>query len=142
PSRTPLVSSLLLWLAIAAFGISCESSSADDTGGETHFLRLCQDDPSACGTSLACLCGVCTTSCQANAACSAYPGAACTLRAAEFCDSQGPKDVCEVSCASDQACAQLSPEHRCQGGVCRLDEVGGGGAGTGGSAACSTGEVA
>lgn len=130
----------LLWL----FG--CEAESADPTGGETHFLRLCDDDASACGSALSCLCGVCTVACQVEASCSAFPDARCTTRTDGTCGVSG--NMCDLPCSVDDDCSVLSAEHRCTSGSCRLTPeptpVGEGGAGSssgGQSAACETGSV-
>jgi len=103
--------------------LGCEAESTDATGGETHFLRLCSNDPAACGTALSCLCGVCTVACQVADSCSSFAGAECTARSAETCPGAVQGNVCDVSCASDPDCAALSTEHRCIAGSCRLPSV-------------------
>jgi hypothetical protein len=101
-----------------AFG--CEAEPTDTTGGETHFLRVCDDNPNACGTALSCLCGVCTVACQVEASCAAFAGAECSTRSSESCSGSVLGNICDVSCTTDGQCAPLSAEHRCISGSCRL----------------------
>jgi len=118
--RTSVRSLALLWLALVAIlsPLGCEAEPTDSTGGETHFLRLCDDDPHACGTALACLCGVCTVPCQIQASCAAFPGARCVVRTGAVCGAT--TNVCEVACTTVADCAPLSAEHRCIDNTCRL----------------------
>lgn len=62
-----------------AFVASCGGSSASDgTDSNTHWLKDCDAD-SECG-SLSCICGVCTSACDSNAACVAFGSdAACDV---------------------------------------------------------------
>jgi len=118
------------WLLVLAGwcgAVGC-ATEPDTTGGETHFLRVCDSDPSACGTALSCLCGVCTVACQVEASCAAFAGAECSSRSNETCAGSVQGNVCDVSCDADGDCTALSAEHRCMGGSCRLvpdDPMGG-----------------
>lgn len=113
-------------LSIAAaplWGIGCESQSIDPTGGETHFLKLCDASPNSCGSTLECLCGVCTRPCSSDHSCSSLPQASCS-EAFDACyepkdDKPAPSGACEVFCDEDQDCAVLSAEFSCKDGVCR-----------------------
>lgn len=144
-----------IWFAVALVGLSCQGATTreDPTGGETHFLTVCRDS-SDCGDALSCLYGVCTRSCDGNAACRPFPRAECT--ATSLPDLPG---YCDVRCITDPDCAVLSNEHRCAQGACRLGTPlptptggsgGGGGsggatggaAGAGGSSDCPSGDVA
>jgi len=67
--------SLLLGLFVV---VACEGKIIEgprSTDSQTNWLRACQSD-SECG-GLTCLCGVCTTACGADDACSELSGAAC-----------------------------------------------------------------
>lgn len=110
----------ILWLGVLGLTspMACEAEPTDATGGETHFLRICDDDPDACGTALACLCGVCTVACQIEESCSTFPGARCTQQTSDSCGTTA--NVCEVTCNTDTECAPLSGDHRCVAGTCRL----------------------
>jgi hypothetical protein len=138
-ARSMKLGALLGVLLALCAPLGCEAEPTDSTGGETHFLRLCSNDPAACGTALSCLCGVCTVACQVADSCSSFAGAECTARSSESCPGAVQGNVCDVACTSDQDCVPLSPEHRCEGGSCRLapEDPGpglGGGTGSGGSA--------
>lgn len=106
----------LLAALIMLFALGCEAQSSEPTGGETHFLRLCNSDADACGP-YSCLCGVCTTECSIDTPCASLPGAQCvTLNAACEIVTQ----VCDVQCRADRDCMNLSSGHHCIDGQCRL----------------------
>jgi len=138
---------MLATLLLPLWPLGCESESTDSTGGETHFLRICDDDPDACGTALSCLCGVCTVACQVAESCAGFPGAEC---AAGPSSCTASTNTCDLSCSEDDDCAPLSADHRCVQGSCRLDAPsppggqGGSDGGTGGSpgSECTSGTVA
>jgi hypothetical protein len=69
---------LVLWGA-AVFVASCGGSSASNgTDSNTHWLKDCVLD-SQCG-SLSCICGVCSSGCESDAACAAFGSeAACEV---------------------------------------------------------------
>src|SRR5690606_17958 len=117
-SRIARTIALLLALLCVA-GISCESQHKVSTGGETHFLRLCDPSADACGTEFSCICNVCTRPCDGDSACADLPGAQCAESPSEYCGGTDAQDTCEVSCAEDNDCAILSDEHRCESNVCR-----------------------
>ncbi len=136
----------LLFAIVALVAISCEWGEPD-TGGETHFLRVCDRSSQTCGSGLSCVCGVCTVPCKGASACSSYPGALCvapevlSVGGSSTSDpsctrSSQPASICDVYCDDDDDCAVLSSEHRCSGRSCRLADGstrGQGGAGSGGS---------
>lgn len=84
------------------------------TGGESHFLRVCSD---SCGGGLDCISGVCTRGCLiGEAACTDLSTkAACTDESVE----PGEVAVCDVGCERDADCAPLGSTHRCTAGFCR-----------------------
>ncbi|HYP86695.1 MAG TPA: SGNH/GDSL hydrolase family protein [Polyangiaceae bacterium] len=131
-----------LLLALACFFLwCCANTSTDPTGGETHFLRSCDASSAACGRGLACLCGVCTLSCDASSSCADYPTAQCLPpSSASACDAP-TENRCDVPCGSDGECTTISAAHRCQQGRCRAVEAE---PGVGGAApnACEHGSVA
>ncbi|RYZ01179.1 MAG: hypothetical protein EOO73_36395 [Myxococcales bacterium] len=113
---TRALRALLLVLA-ALLSFNCQSARDEPTGGETHFLQRCRDS-ATCGGSLVCACGVCTTPCDSAATCGSFPAATCAAPEASTCDERD-RSYCEVSCALDAECAELSAEHRCADGRCR-----------------------
>lgn len=113
-----LVRALRLLLVVSALiaPLSCESEGQREEasgGGETHFLKRCDPSADACGTELACLCGVCSRMCTAQNSCG-------SLAAAECVDECGGR--CDVTCEEDADCATISGAHRCEQGVCRAGE--------------------
>lgn len=111
-----------LLLALGLAGFACASTREDPSGGETHFLALCDDDASACGSDLVCVCHVCTLPCSENATCARFPSATCaSAPAADACEQTTP-GYCEVGCTTDVECAGLSPSHVCSNGACRSVE--------------------
>jgi len=106
----------LLFASALLAPLSCEGDAPREEasgGGETHFLKRCDPSADACGTELACLCGVCSKPCGAGTSCE-------TLAAAECVAECGGR--CDVSCQSDQDCEALSSAHRCEQGACRAGE--------------------
>lgn len=126
------LSALLLSALLAA--VACSDAQGSDINGETHFLKLCQDDAAACGSGLACLCGVCTRACEASSDCSAFPAAECVTPTAPAspaaCGSE-PVSRCDVRCDADSDCRVLTSAHRCEAGFCRAPSNSGGTAGSG-----------
>jgi len=111
-----------LLLALGLAGFACANTREDPTGGETHFLALCDDDASACGSELVCVCHVCSLPCSEAATCARFPSATCaSAPAAEACGQATP-GYCEVGCTTDVECAALSPSHVCVNGACRSVE--------------------
>lgn len=139
----------LLFTLMFVAGISCESQSNVSTGGETHFLKLCDPSAEACGTDLSCICNVCTRPCDGDSACADLPGALCAESPAEYCGDAAAQNTCEVSCVRDSDCAILSEQHRCESNVCRWGTVPTGTGGEGnlnaggaeGDPICETGTV-
>ena len=114
-----LVRALRLVLVASALlvPLSCESEGQREEasgGGETHFLKRCDPSADACGTELACLCGVCSRMCTVQNSCG-------SLAAAECVDECGGR--CDVTCEEDADCAAISGAHRCEQGACRAGEA-------------------
>jgi hypothetical protein len=105
-----------LFSAVGSFG--CESQVADPTGGETHFLRICDPEGDLCGDGLTCLCGVCTDACSVEDPCAGYPGAQCVVPPPSCSDVV--ERSCDVACRSNEECRGLSGDHFCIDGWCRL----------------------
>ncbi|HXS18461.1 MAG TPA: SGNH/GDSL hydrolase family protein, partial [Polyangiaceae bacterium] len=100
--------------------LGCESQGIDPaTGGETHFLRMCDPQNAPCPEPLSCLCGVCTLPCAAQSACDEIPEAQCLSTAALHCEAAAPSKMCEVACASNDECLVVSADHQCVDGRCR-----------------------
>jgi hypothetical protein len=109
-----------LLLTILFFVLCCGSTSTDPTGGETHFLKVCDPQGADCGEGLACLCGVCSVSCAADTACEGHASAQCLAAGdAATCAGAESANYCDVSCRLDADCAAISPTHRCEQGRCR-----------------------
>lgn len=111
------------WLLVLGLVLvfSCGRENSDPTGGETHFLKLCDPSADSCGDQLSCLCGVCTLPCNERGACSAFPAAACvSADSAPACSDSTAPGRCDVQCVVDRDCAVLSASHRCEGGACRV----------------------
>lgn len=53
-----------LLLCLACLACDGPAPSGPTVGGESHFLEACND--AACGEGLACICGVCTRTCEAG----------------------------------------------------------------------------
>src|SRR6478752_1333123 len=140
PRRLAARAAAWLLFAAACFLLCCASTSTDPTGGETHFLRACDASSAACGRGLACLCGVCTLSCDAAASCADYPAAQCLpSNGAAACEA--PSETrCDVPCGSDGECTAISAAHRCQQGRCRVPDSDSGAGGTAADA-CEHGAV-
>jgi hypothetical protein len=111
----------LAWLlAGLLLSASCGRGNADPTGGETHFLAKCEPNTDSCGSSLTCVCGVCTQPCDAPSACTAFAQAECAPPLdAESCADFRAQGHCEVVCTSDPDCVGISSSHHCERGVCR-----------------------
>ncbi len=115
-----------LWifvLAVAAAIFGCSREGTDPTGGETHFLRLCDPDGASCG-ELNCLCGACTKTCSQGDSCAEWAGSECRTKSKGECGAVEEVSTCENTCEGHEECLLLSDHHRCIDGVCRLAEDG------------------
>lgn len=117
------------FFSVGSFG--CEAQSADPTGGETHFLRLCDPDGDTCGADLSCICGVCTTDCSVEDPCASFAGAQCVAPPPSC--SEPVERSCDVACGSNEECRELSGDHYCIDGWCRLASSDSAPAGAGGT---------
>jgi len=112
----------MLAISFAAFTASCSDFHAkEEQGGETHFLMECVED--GCPDELSCVCGVCTTTCANDDACSVLGDrAACegTRLASLACgDEVPPAQVCDATCSSDAQCEAHGEGYECVHGRCR-----------------------
>lgn len=101
----------LVWI-IASLTISCAVAHEERLGGESHFLRACEE---SCADDFRCLAGVCTISCESDKTCA-------SIHNAVRCpDPSGIEMVrtCELTCASDAQCASAAVGLVCAAGVCR-----------------------
>ena len=111
----------VLFALIALASFACEDGETRArNGSETHFLSRCDDD---CGAGLACVCGVCTTTCEETSACAAHgPAAVCSASSSRAdglsCAEQTPS-FCDVDCRADLDCGALGSRYVCDGGYCR-----------------------
>lgn len=111
---------------------ACGETEGTDPGSGGHFLESCD---AACGDGLACLSGVCTTTCGRDADCTPLAPAATCIDSA----SSSTRGTCDVRCKSDADCSSLDAAEQCASGRCRAMLPPGAG-GAGGSAP-STGGV-
>lgn len=118
PGTRALFGGALLALSLSLGSFGCEAQSAEPTGGETHFLRLCDPEGSDCGADLVCICGVCTTDCSVEDPCATFPGAQCVVPPPSC--SPPVARSCDVECRSNEECWGLSGNHFCIDGWCRL----------------------
>ena len=107
--------------------MSCGSdpgNTGPTIGSESHFLETCVDG--GCPSGLACVCGVCTTACDAagvcgveGATCEELPAFAEALSCTEGAGNV-PR-VCAFECDDDADCAPLGQAHICSNGLCHAD---------------------
>lgn len=132
-------------LFIGFWLLACGGALGQRTaGGESHFLRQCEDE---CGAGLECVSGVCTRGCLVgeDKCTDLAADAECTDASIE----PGALAVCDVSCTSDAGCASLGAGFECTGGFCRgpilpgqVPPTGtGGDGGSGATAGAGTGAV-
>jgi len=123
--------------ALTALGCS-KTRRQTGTDGATHFLRAC-DASTDCGP-LACLCGVCSRSCEGEGQCTGLSAdAQCLAPSASSCGAS--KLSCALECEDDGECDTIGGDARCEAGRCvrpaasLADDAGSGSsAGKGGSA--------
>lgn len=101
--------------------MACQASAGDgiETGGETHFLKTCSPSADACGTELACECGVCTLACDDSRACASLPGATCVEANVDSLCGALASPRCDLPCEEDTDCQVVSSFHVCDRGLCR-----------------------
>lgn len=104
---------------LLALGLACGPQAVDSTGGETHFLRLCNSGENVCGGGLSCICGVCTARCDSEDQCAAFEGSRCLMTDSESCALSTVDAACDVTCSADSDCSSLSQSHSCVDGMCR-----------------------
>lgn len=111
--------SSVFWIALAAWGCGQQSTGTDT---RTNWLMAC-DATAQCGSEFACLCGVCTVTCENSAACSGLgEGAACF--AVDGCS--GVSTVCstpEVEARRDTRRDAGSPSQNANSGAYTLADA-------------------
>jgi hypothetical protein len=115
-------------VAIAVLAASCSDFHAKESeGGETHFLRECDDDK--CPSGLECVCGVCTNACVGDAVCAALDGeATCVSLETESLECKGPPPaarICDNVCVDSADCEPLGDDFECLANRCRPHELAG-----------------
>lgn len=102
---------LLLGVGLAACG---GAVGVPTVGGESHFLRHCDE---GCGKELTCVADLCTRGCVvAKDSCSDLNArATCTAASVE----PGAVAVCDAPCEGDADCSSLGSAFDCQAGFCR-----------------------
>lgn len=119
----------LIWVGLSViFGFGCAKSIDGSTDSETHFLFHCKD---SCAEGLACICEVCTKTCEDDESCGALTGdARCVapelLNGMRDCRPSDPIDesVCDVECKSDTECKASGKDFSCRSGFCRESAIG------------------
>jgi hypothetical protein len=118
-------SNLLRFNLILLLSLTIEcTKSHQSIGGETNWLRRCDDDSDCNGTP--CVCNVCTLSCKNDAECDDAPvPSVCfdksTLAYNALCDECDKEDtpgLCLPECGPDDAC---STSTNCYAGACVPD---------------------
>jgi hypothetical protein len=106
---------------------SCTKITEPVGESNTNWLIQCSDDD-ACGGDLHCACGLCTTDCASDDACTQHDeGATCTALA-DVCGSAVPSgggSACFRGCTDDRDCTS-GDARDCRGGVCLAPQAGAG----------------
>lgn len=119
---------MALALALTGLAWGCVDGGGGgdpSTDSGSHWLEPCEDD-AVCG-DLACVCGVCTASCDAAGACEGLaeavvcvaPGALAGADCAG--ESAPPAGLCAAECIVAEDCREESVEFDCVGGYCVAD---------------------
>ncbi|MFU8804177.1 MAG: hypothetical protein ACNA8W_10240 [Bradymonadaceae bacterium] len=108
-------------IMLVLFAISgCSNGSSDpSTGSETHWQSLlpCSDD-SDCGSALSCLCGICTTTCTSDDACTSLDTRATCIAQGHECVTSAGGQVCVLPCTDSSTCAEKHDALACMDGRC------------------------
>lgn len=114
-----VIGSILLIIPV----LGCFKSSSPSTGSQTHFLNDCE---AHCEAPYACICGVCTSSCESDRVCGdIYQTATCVasrdIELAGLCEAveSTDKSICDIECNRDSDCSKFNQDFFCQSGFCR-----------------------
>lgn len=108
-------------LGAVAFASGC-GKATDATDSESHFLTFCTGE---CGDGLSCVCGVCTRTCDDDAACQGVAfGARCAPLAVSSCAATSGELACDLECSTDSDCGNVGGNHECLSGRCRARQDG------------------
>lgn len=127
-----------VWLLACLVGTSCTTSHPPAADGQSNWLMVCESDDE-CSVG-ACVCGVCTVTCDEDDECARAggPDAACVDPArdgiAVACAAtviEGHAGICLAACASSSDCPGMA---QCMDGACIHP-----GEATGGSIVCEEG---
>jgi hypothetical protein len=102
----------------------CTDDPSVGTSSESHFLTACD---SSCTGDLACICGVCTTTCFSDEGCEGFsPKAVCFEPEPGSCESDpgggappGSGGFCDFECEKNSDCDDLGADYECQDNFCR-----------------------
>jgi glucuronoarabinoxylan endo-1,4-beta-xylanase len=98
--------------ALLAFVLgACSPTPSEKTGSQTNWLALCSED-SECG-ELQCLCGLCSSTCSAEAQCSGLADATCITK-----DDPGAIAVCGGQTPAAGLCLPTCSKQNCESGHC------------------------
>ncbi len=110
----------VLFILVGIFGFACGGSASGGEGNsETHFLAFCAGK---CADGLACVCGVCTVTCERASTCAGLDDHASCQGGDAYPDTCGDDtrpSVCDVTCTRDSECASLGGDYACVDGFCR-----------------------
>ena len=147
--RNVLRYALAVGATLGALSNCAKEARETSIGGETHFLTAC-DSNETCGSTLACLCGVCTRTCTDNSVCRSFAAStecvqAVDRPAASACSDAPASSFCDVPCTTDESCRTFPNLPHCDRGFCRRTVQGIDDAGTpsqeAGAASCVRGQV-
>ena len=106
------VSALVLGFGAALLISGC-SPQAETSGTNTNWLRRCESD-AECGAQGSCLCGRCTTACDASTSCEGDLICAAELPSVVQCQGEATR-TCQPPCSDDAGC---EADRRCLDGAC------------------------
>lgn len=125
--RTLLPLALLGYTALCG-ACTCSGSAGPDVGSESHWLERCESTRD-CSAGLACWCGVCTVSCDAQESCEGESIIAQCVPARDTAPECGAtlgwaSGICLAKCAMDSECAAIDSEMICGAkGLCERAQL-------------------
>jgi hypothetical protein len=116
----PSFHSLLAWAWLATLAWACtKATEAPGLGTNTNWLKRCNEQ-AECGEKDACLCGMCTQSCESDTQCGAvHEATRCEPLNEAACGSAegAPSAACLQGCQSNADCSAVE-NGRCTDGLC------------------------
>ncbi|HET6337383.1 MAG TPA: hypothetical protein VFG30_29365 [Polyangiales bacterium] len=110
-----------LWIGLLVLSVvACGKSRRPFPDKTTSWLRACDRD-AQCGDELACLCGICSRTCDNAASCSGDTRCISSNDpdAAQACgDDPATPALCASTCRRDSECRELGDDFTCRRGLC------------------------